>query len=92
MVMVGNTSIAMLTVDMGAPHRSVLGPLQYSLFTHDCMTRHDSNTIIKFSDVMLMVGLITGSDHIPSAGRSVTLRCGARTTTSHSTSVRPRTA
>ena len=25
-------------------------PLLYSLYTHDCTTRHDSNTIIKFDD------------------------------------------
>ena len=28
----------------------MLSPLLYSLFTHDCTTRHDSNTIIKFAD------------------------------------------
>ena len=34
----------------------------YSLFTHDCMTKHDSNTIIKFADVTTVVGLITDND------------------------------
>ena len=28
----------------------MLSPLLYSLFTHDCTTRHNSNTIIKFAD------------------------------------------
>ena len=36
----------------------MLSPLLYSLFTHDCMARHDSNTIIKFSDDTTVVGLI----------------------------------
>ena len=28
----------------------MLSSLLYSLFTHDCAARHDSNTIIKFAD------------------------------------------
>ena len=40
----------------------MLSPLLYSLFTHDCTARHDSNTIIKFADDTTMEGLITDSD------------------------------
>jgi hypothetical protein len=40
----------------------VLSPLLYSLFTHDCTARHDSNTIIKFADNTTVVGLITDND------------------------------
>jgi hypothetical protein len=40
----------------------VLSPLLYSLFTHDCMARHESNTIIKFADDTTVVGLITDND------------------------------
>jgi hypothetical protein len=29
------------------------------MFTHDCMARHDFNTIIKFADDTTVVGLIT---------------------------------
>ena len=36
--------------------------LQYSLFTHDYMARHDSNIIIKFADDTTVVGLITDND------------------------------
>ena len=43
---------------MGAPQGCVLSPRQYSLFTHDCMAKHDSNTIIKFADDTTVVGLI----------------------------------
>ena len=32
------------------------------MFTHDCMARHDSNTIIKFADDTTVVGLITDND------------------------------
>ena len=40
----------------------MLSPLLYSLFTHDCTARHDSNTIIKFADDTTVVGLITEKD------------------------------
>ena len=40
----------------------VLSPLLYSLFTHDCMARHDSNTIIKFADDTTLVGLIDNDE------------------------------
>jgi hypothetical protein len=36
--------------------------LLYALFTHDCMARHDSNTIIKFADDTTLVGLINDND------------------------------
>ena len=40
----------MLILNTGAPQGCMLSPLLFSLFTHDCMARHDSNTIIKFAD------------------------------------------
>ena len=40
----------------------MLSPLLYSLFTHDRVAVHDSNTIIKFADDMMVVGLITDND------------------------------
>ena len=51
-------SITSATLILGC----VLSPLLYSLFTHDCMARHDSNTIIKFADDTTVVGLITDND------------------------------
>ena len=39
----------------------MLSPLLYSLFTHHCTARHDSNTIIKFADDTTVVGRITNS-------------------------------
>ena len=40
----------------------MLIPFLYSLFIHNCVTVHDSNTIIKFSDNITVVGLITDND------------------------------
>ena len=46
---IGNNKSATLIFNTGAPQRCVLSPLHYFLFTHACMPKHDSNTIIKFS-------------------------------------------
>ena len=40
----------------------MLSPFLYSLFTHDCTVRHNSNTIIKFADNTSVVGLITDNN------------------------------
>jgi hypothetical protein len=34
----------------------------YYLFTHDCVARHDSNTIIKFADDAKLVSLISDNE------------------------------
>ena len=34
----------------------------YSLFTHDCLVAHDSNTTLKFADDTMVLGLITDDD------------------------------
>ena len=47
---VGSNTSATPILNTGAPQGCVLSPLLHSLFTHDCMTRHDSNTIMKFAD------------------------------------------
>jgi hypothetical protein len=39
----------------------VLSLLLYSLFTHDCMDMHASNTIIKFAGNTTVVGLIANN-------------------------------
>jgi hypothetical protein len=49
-VRVGNNTSTMLILNTEAPQACVLRPLLYSLFTHDYMARHDSNTIITFAD------------------------------------------
>jgi hypothetical protein len=52
----------MLIFNKGAPQGCVLSHLLYSLFTHDCIARHDSNTIFKLADDITVVGLITDND------------------------------
>ena len=49
-VRVGNNTSATLILNTGAPQGCVLSPLLHSLFTHNCMVKHDANTIIKFDD------------------------------------------
>ena len=56
---VGNNTSATLTLNTGDPQVYVLSPLLNSLFTHDCIATHDSNTIIKFSDNPTVEDLIT---------------------------------
>ena len=40
----------------------MLSRFLYSMYTHDCMASHSSNSIMKFADDMTVVGLITNSD------------------------------
>jgi hypothetical protein len=49
-------------VDTGSPQGCVLSTLLYSLFTHDCMAMHASNSIIKFADDKTVVCLIINND------------------------------
>ena len=60
-VKVGKNTSATLILNTGDRQGCMLSPLLYFLLTHDCMARHDSNTVIKFADDTTVVGLIT--DH-----------------------------
>ena len=59
---VGNNISTSLTLNTEAPQRCVLTPFLYSLFTHDCVAMHASNSIIKFVDYTTVVGLITNNN------------------------------
>ena len=49
-----------LTLNTGAPLGCVLSSPLYSLFTHDCVAMHASNSTIKFADDTV-IGLITNN-------------------------------
>ena len=59
---VGKNISTPLILNTGAQQACVLSPLMYSLFTHDCVAMHVSNSIIKFADGTTVVGLITNTD------------------------------
>ncbi|KAJ8353266.1 hypothetical protein SKAU_G00208330 [Synaphobranchus kaupii] len=61
-VRVGRHTSNPLTLNTGSPQGCVLSPLLYSLYTHDCVARFSSNTIIKFADDTVVVGLISNND------------------------------
>ena len=61
-VKVGNNISTSPILNTGATQGCVLSPLLYSLFTHDCVAMHASNSIIKFADNTTVVGLITNND------------------------------
>ena len=62
MVRVGNNTSATLTLNTGVPQGCVLSRLLYSLFTHDCVATHNSNTIVKLADDTIVFSLITNDD------------------------------
>ena len=58
----GNNTSTMLTLNVGALQGCVLSLVLYSLFTHNCVATHDSNTL-NFADDMTVVGLITNNTY-----------------------------
>ncbi|KAF7665153.1 hypothetical protein LDENG_00151510, partial [Lucifuga dentata] len=61
-VRLGSHLSSTLTLSTGSPQGCVLSPLLYTLYTHDCVPSHPSNSIFKFADDTTLVGLITGGD------------------------------
>jgi hypothetical protein len=61
-VKVGNNTSTWLILNTGDPQCCVLSPLLYSLFTHDCVATHSSNSTIKFANETTLEGLITNND------------------------------
>jgi len=61
-VRVGKHTCRPLTLNTGSPQGCVLSPILYSLYTHDCVVRSNSNTTVTFADDTVVVGLISGND------------------------------
>ncbi|KAK3514891.1 hypothetical protein QTP70_033817 [Hemibagrus guttatus] len=61
-VRIRNSFSSTTTLSTGAPQGCVLSPLLFTLLTQDCAAMHSSNHIIKFTDDMTMVGLISKND------------------------------
>ena len=51
-----------LILNNGAPQGCVLSPLLNSLFTHDCVTTHTSNSVNKYAEDTTLLGLIKNID------------------------------
>ncbi len=62
MVKVGQFASNSITLNIGAPQGSILSPLLYSLYTHDCLSSHSSTSIVKFADGTVVLGLISNND------------------------------
>ncbi|KAF7645680.1 hypothetical protein LDENG_00199970, partial [Lucifuga dentata] len=61
-VRLGSHLSSTLTLSTGSPQGCMLSPLLYTLYTHDCVPFHPSNSIFTFADDTTLVGLITGRD------------------------------
>jgi hypothetical protein len=59
-VKVGNNISSTQILNTGAPQGCMLRPHLHSLFTHDCVATHASNSIIEFADDT--TSLITNND------------------------------
>ncbi len=61
-VKVGQFTSNPITLNVGAPQGCVLSPLLYSIYTHDCVSSHSSNSIVKFADDTVVLGRISNND------------------------------
>lgn len=61
-VRVGGTTSNTLTISTGSPQGCVLSSLLYNIYTHDCRASSSQNSIIKFADDTVVVGLINNND------------------------------
>lgn len=62
MVRVGGCISNSIILNTGAPQGCVLGPLLHTLYTHDCVSAHSSNSIVKFADDTTVMGFISSNN------------------------------
>lgn len=63
-VRISHHTSSSIILNTGVPQGCVLSPALYSLFTHNCTSSHNSNTLIKFADDTTIVGLISDNNEI----------------------------
>ncbi|KAL2092866.1 hypothetical protein ACEWY4_012664 [Coilia grayii] len=51
-----------ITLNTGMPQGCMLSLFLYSLFTHECRPMYVSNSIVKFAEDTMVIGLITNND------------------------------
>ncbi len=68
-VRISNHTSSVLTLNTGVPQGCVLSPILFSLFKHNCIPVHGSESLIKFADDTTVVGLISGNDETPTGTR-----------------------
>ncbi len=61
-VKMGQFTSNSITLNVGDPQGCVLSPLLYSLYTHDCVSSHNSTSVVKFADDTVVLGLISNND------------------------------
>uniref|UniRef100_A0A3P8WVL5 Peptidase M12B domain-containing protein n=1 Tax=Cynoglossus semilaevis TaxID=244447 RepID=A0A3P8WVL5_CYNSE len=64
-VRMGATTSSNIILNTGVPQGCVLSPVLYTLYTHDCIATHASNSLIKFADDTTIVGLISNNNETP---------------------------
>ncbi|KAK7884028.1 hypothetical protein WMY93_027151 [Mugilogobius chulae] len=61
-VRIGQRVSDQLTLSTGSPQGCCLSPKLFTLYTHDCVSKHNNTIIIKYADDTTILGLIRGGD------------------------------